>query len=260
MECRRTLGGWCAGFIILSALMVAAGSLATAAACQKISVEGAGYSAANGVYGAGGESYGHTIYTFSDYRIVWQGSWYISDLYGHTYYYNDSASSEPPADRWISYSGYAPAPTLSCADTPPAPPHVPAPAVVGISYAQESETLTLVYGNVGDASATISRLYAGPALSTPADDGLTYFWIPDSDLWQTILLDETYVVAPGETLTLTLPMIKLPDGWLEQAGARALLFSDLAFDAPHIAVGADATPISWIHLVPEWLEMREQGG
>ncbi len=127
-------------------------------------------------------------------------------------------------------------------------------SVYWVGKATNDESLALVYENAGDASGTVSQLYAGPALSAQSAEGTTSFWIPDSDMWQVIPLSQVYVVAPGETLTLVLPMIQLPEGWLETAAARSALFADFAFSAPHVAVGVNGSPASWIHLVPAWLE------
>jgi hypothetical protein len=249
--------------VVLLLLATLAFSLAAYAAYENILVSGAGYAPTNGTYVRGGDAYGKPTYMLGGaYRITWMGSWYLGDFVGGTYYQNNSSAAEPPFDGWVSYSGYAPAPTLSSGDLPPAPEQPkpdpePEPRVISLSYELRGDNLTLVYENVGDASATVYQLCAGPALCAQSADGATSFWIPDSDLWQVILLDQTYIVAPGETLTLVLPLIQLPEGWLATAIARSLLFTDFTFGEPHIAVGMSGSPASWIHLVPAWLEQMQ---
>ena len=253
------------GLVVLLVLATLAFSLAASAACENILVSGAGYAPANGTYVRGGDAYGKPTYDLGGtYRITWMGKWYLSDFVGGTYYQNDSSASEPPSSGWVSLlPAYNPAPTLSCADvapTPEQPEPEPQPQIIGLSYELQDQSLTLVYENVGTAAGTVPQLYAGPALSAQTADGWTSFWIPDSDLWQVIPLDQAYVVAPGETLTLILPLIQLPEGWLQQAVARSALFDDFTFDAPHIAVGVSGSPASWIHLVPAWLEQMQTSG
>ncbi|MCX6092370.1 MAG: hypothetical protein NTX23_05850 [Candidatus Bipolaricaulota bacterium] len=248
--------------VVLLLLATLAFSIAAYAACENILVSGAGYAPTNGTYAHAGVDYGKPTYILGGaYRITWMGSWYLLDFVGGTYYQNNSSAAEPPFDGWVSlHPADAPAPTLSCGDLPPAPEQPkpePEPRVISLSYELRDENLTLVYENVGNASATVYQLYAGPALCAQSADGATSFWIPDSDLWQVILLDQTYIVAPGETLTLVLPLIQLPESWLATAIARSLLFTDFTFGEPHIAVGMSGSPASWIHLVPAWLEQMQ---
>jgi hypothetical protein len=251
--------------VVLLLLAALAFSLAASAACENILVSGAGYAPTNGTYLRGGEAYGKPTYELgANYRITWMGKWYLSDFVGGTYYQNDSSANEPPSSGWVSLlPAYNPAPTLSCADvapTPEQPEPEPQPQIIGRSYELQDQSLTLMYENVGTSTGTVSQLYAGPALSAQTADGWTSFWIPDSDLWQVISLDQAYVVAPGKTLTLVLPLIQLPQGWLQQAVARSALFEDFTFGAPHIAVGVSGSPASWIHLVPAWLNQTKKLG
>jgi hypothetical protein len=245
------------GLVLVFLLAMLAFSLAASAACESILVAGAGYAASNGTYVHTGEAYGKPTYELgANYRITWMGKWYLSDFVGGTYYESNSSAAEPPTSGWVSLlPAYNPAPTLACADPAPIPEQRAAePKVVGRSYELQDGNLTLVYENVGNAPTTVYELYAGPSLVARSAEGATSFWIPDSDLWQVILLDQAYIVAPGATLTLVLPAIQLPQGWLEEAAARFAAFTDFTFSAPHIAVGAATTPASWIHLVPAWLE------
>jgi hypothetical protein len=253
---KRYGGG--AVLLLLAAFVFA---LAASAACEHIIVSGAGYTPVNGTYVRGGDAYGKPTYALGGtYRVTWMGKWYLSNFVGETYYQNDSSAAEPPSSGWESLrTVYDPAPTLSCADNAPAE-RLPAPKIIGRSYMLEGESLTLVYENVGNASGTVSQLYAGPALRAQSADGGISFWIPDSDLWQVVSLDQTCIVAPGKSLTLVLPMIELPQDWLEVAAARSAAFTDFTFDAPHIAVGVDGSPASWIHLVPAWLEQVQGQG
>lgn len=232
-------------------LVTLASSLVASAACESIRVAGGGVAAANGTYMHTGEAYGKPTYVLApDYRITWMGKWYLSDFVGGTYYENDSSADEPPFSGWVSlYPAYDPVPVFSCADVIPAPEQpLPEARIVGRSYELEDGRLTLTYENVGEAPATVYELFAGPALCARNADGLVYSWIPDSDLLQVIPLDQAYVVAPGATLTLVLPSVQLPQGWLEEAAARSLIFTDFTFGAPHIAVGVSGSPTSWIHL------------
>jgi hypothetical protein len=248
---------------VLFLLATLAFALAASAACENILVSGAGYAPANGTYVRGGDSYGKPTYDLGGaYRISWMGMWYLADYVGGTYYHNDSSANEPPSSGWVSLlPAYNPAPTLSCADPAPASEQpAPEPKIVGRSYELQDGSLTLTYENAGNASATVVRLYAGPTLMAPSAEGATSFWIPDSDLWQVIPLDQTYIVEPGATLTLVLPSIQLPQGWLEQAAARSAVFTGFTFSAPHIAVSVSGSAVSWIHLVPAWLEEVQAGG
>ncbi len=242
--------------VVLFLLATLAFSLAASAACENILVSGAGYAPANGTYVHTGEAYDRPTYELGGtYRVSWMGKWYLLDFVGGTYYENDSSANEPPSSGWVSYSGYAPAPILSCADPAPASEQpAPEPKIVGRSYELQDGSLTLTYENVGNASATVYELHAGPTLMAQSAGGATSFWIPDSDLWQVIPLDQTYIVEPGSTLTLVLPSIRLPQGWLEEAAARSAVFTGFTFSAPHIAVGVSGSAASWIHLVPAWLE------
>ncbi len=104
--------------VILLALGVVVPSLAATGACQHILVAGAGMESANGTYAFSGTAYGKPTYVMGTYRIGWQGYWFLADFGGETYYKNTSDSPEPPSLGWISTRpSYAPAPTLSCADT-----------------------------------------------------------------------------------------------------------------------------------------------
>jgi len=104
--------------VILLALAAVVPSLAATGACPHIFVAGAGAESCNGTYTYAGMSYGKPAYVMGAYRIGWQGYWFIADFVGETYYRNSSDSPEPPSDGWIgTRPSYAPAPTLSCADT-----------------------------------------------------------------------------------------------------------------------------------------------
>lgn len=248
--------------VVLFLLAALALSLAASAACENILVSGAGYAPANGTYVRGGDAYGKPTYDLGGaYRITWMGMWYLADYVGETYYRNDSSADEPPSTGWVSYSGYAPAPILSCADVAPIPEQpAPEPMMVGRSYELQDGILTLIFENVGSESATVVELHAGPTLIAQSAGGAVSFWIPDSDLWQVIPLDQVHIVEPGATLTLILSSIQLPQGWIEEATARSAVFTAFTFSVPHIAVAVSGSATSWIHLVPAWLEASQTSG
>lgn len=255
----------CGSAVVLLLLATLASSLVASAACESIRVAGGGYAAANGTYLHTGEAYGKPTYVLgTDYRITWMGKWYLSDFIGGTFYENASSADEPPFSGWVSLdTAYNPAPTLSCADLPPTPepePTAPEPKIVGRTYELADGSLTLTYENVGSSSAIVYELCAGPALCAQGADGAIYPWIPDSDLWQIIPLAQAYVVKPGATLTLVLPSLQLPQGWLEEAAARSAIFTGFTFLAPHIAVGVIGWPASWIHLTTACTEGAQGAG
>lgn len=129
------------------------------------------------------------------------------------------------------------------------------PRIHGVWYELTKDGLELTFENRGDAVGMIYQLFLGPGLHPQGSDD---YWAPDSDLWTLILLDQVYVIEPGEQVSFTFPLPSIPVvGLMQTAAERAALFTGFTFDPPHIAIGADSEPWAWVHLVPGWLEHQE---
>lgn len=121
---------------------------------------------------------------------------------------------------------------------------------------EEDGSLTLTFENQGDAVGSIWYLTAGASLHPTG--GVNY-WLPDSDLRTVILLDDVYILMPGELVLINMPYPNLPEGYLEEAALRALGYPDFDFDPPYTSVGTEGSATAWAHLVPSWLELFREG-